>query len=82
MVGQTFSYGNNTVMHHRKILKETIIGNVRHYILRNLDNPESKQIPAVADAVDKIFAAQKGDIRKNKYSDRAFQRARPKAGGF
>lgn len=69
-------------MHHRKILKETKEGGVRMYILRNLDNPESKQISAVADAVDKIFAAQKGEIRKNKYSDRAFQKTKAKAGGF
>lgn len=82
MVGQTFSYGNNTVMHHRKILKETKEDGVRMYILRNLDNPESKQIPAVADEVDKIFAAQKGKIRADKYSDSPFQRRRKKAGGF
>lgn len=82
MVGQTFSYGNNTIMHHRKILKETKEDGVRMYILRDLDNPESKQIPAIADDVDKKFFPQKGEIRKNKYSDRAFQKTKAKAGGF
>lgn len=69
-------------MHHRKILKETKEDGVRMYILRNLDNPESKQIPAIADDVDKKFFPQKGKIRADKYSDGPFQKRRKKAGGF
>jgi len=56
MIGKSFIYNSRTGCSNiRKILKETTVGGQRMYILRDLMNPESKQITAVADQVDLFF---------------------------
>lgn len=83
MIGKTFLFENRTGFSAtRKILAEKTIDGQRIYLLRNLNDPESPQIPAIADMVDQMFQTNRGQIRKDKYTDRAFQKSRKKAGGF
>lgn len=56
MVGKSFIYNSRTGCSTiRKILQEQTQDGQRVYILRDLANPETKEITAVADTVDHFF---------------------------
>lgn len=56
MVGKSFIYNSRTGCSTiRKILQEQTQDGQRVYILRDLANPETKEITAVADTVDQFF---------------------------
>lgn len=56
MVGKSFIYNSRTGCSTiRKILQEQTQDGQRVYILRDLANPETKEIMAVADTVDQFF---------------------------
>ena len=56
MVGKSFIYNSRTGCSTiRKILQEQTVDGQRVYILRDLANPETKEITAIADTVDQFF---------------------------
>lgn len=56
MIGKSFIYNSRTGCSTiRKILQEKTVEGQRVYILRDLANPETKEITAVADTVDQFF---------------------------
>lgn len=56
MVGKSFIYNSRTGCSTiRKTLQEKTVEGLRVYILRDLANPETKEITAVADTVDQFF---------------------------
>lgn len=56
MIGKSFIYNSRTGCSTiRKILQEQTVDGQRVYILRDLANPETKEITAVADTVDQFF---------------------------
>ena len=56
MLGKSFIYNSRTGCSTiRKILQEKTEDGLRIYILRDLVNPKSKEITAVADTLDQFF---------------------------
>lgn len=54
----------------------------RHYQMIDLDNPTAFPRLYKADTMDHLAPTSRGEIRKNKYTNRAFQKTKAKAGGF